>query len=122
MPTWAAIGPLRVMSGEGDVRDCLDAVQIERAIDQGQHGRADDGGIFRTAARHHHIDRQDFARERAPARRNFALYELRLAAKDGHERVDLVLGVGEPRRPRLQRQGPSCRWAKPTSSGAARNH
>ncbi|MNC84731.1 hypothetical protein D3C83_02960 [compost metagenome] len=50
----------------------LHAVQVEARIAQGEQRCFDHRGVFGPAAGHHHVDRQHFAREAAPARRHAA--------------------------------------------------
>jgi hypothetical protein len=83
----------------GDVRGRLDTVQVKSPISQRQHRSANNRCIFRTAAGHYHVDRKHFAGKRPPSRSHLALDELRIAAQNLDNGVELFLRRWNDRKP-----------------------
>jgi mono/diheme cytochrome c family protein len=69
----------------------LYAIEIERGIGHSQHSGPHYGRVFGFATSHDHVDGQDLASQRTPARCNFALDKVCIAAKGLNDGVDFVL-------------------------------
>ena len=69
----------------------LHTIEIERGIGQSQQSSPHYGSVFGFATSHDHVDGQDLASQRTPARCDFALDKVCIAAKGLHDGVNFVL-------------------------------
>jgi hypothetical protein len=69
----------------------LYAIEVERGIGQSQHSGPHYGRVFGFATSHDHVDGEDLASQRTPARCDLALDKVCIAAKGLHGGVNFVL-------------------------------